>query len=409
MMRKVVLLLLLAALPAQAQTMPMSGALGPQPVTTEASGTSWQPEETPMQGYMAMHGDSMLMLHGFADLVYDDQGGPRGAEKMFSPSMLMAMAQWPLGPGTVGARAMLSLDPAMGKGGYPLLLQTGETADGVTPLVDRQHPHDLFMELAATYSVPVGTGSVFGYAGLPGEPALGPPAFMHRASGEINPEAPLTHHWLDSTHVTFGVVTLGATTGRWKFDASVFNSREPDENRWNIETRKLDSASGRVTFNPAAAWSLQLSHGYLASPEALAPGVAVHRTTASVMHSAALGGGHWSTTLALGINREGGEDHPGALMESARESGANTIFGRIDWLRTDHLFEPPSPLAGREFAVGKLSLGAARRLWQGAGLAFSAGAVGSVYALPADVKPEYGSNPMSFMLFLRAAIAGEAT
>lgn len=359
-----------------------------------------------MHGLHSMRGDSMLMLHGWMDLVYDDQGGPRGDEKWFSPSMLMAMAQTPAGPGTLGGRAMLSLDPAIGKGGYPLLLQTGETADGVTPLVDRQHPHDLFMELAATYSVPVGEGSVFGYAGLPGEPALGPPTFMHRASGEINPEAPLTHHWLDSTHISFGVLTLGATTQRWKADASVFNGREPDENRWNIETRKLDSYSGRVTFNPSAEWSAQLSHGYLASPEALEPDVAVHRTTASIANTMAVAGGHWSSTLAFGLNRESGASHPGVLLESAREAGANTFFGRVDWLRTQHLFESPSPLVGEEFGVGKLSLGAVRKVYETAGLSFSVGGVGSAYALPAALEPAYGKHPLSFMLFLRAAIAG---
>src|SRR5207344_2673260 len=142
----------------------------------------------------------------------------RGDTKTFITSMLMVMADRAVGEaGTLGLRAMVSADAAFGKGGYPLLFQTGETADGQTPLIDRQHPHDLFMELAATYSVPLSaTSSVFGYAGLPGEPALGPPAFMHRASGDDNPEAPISHHWLDSTHVTFGVVTLGYVLGGFK-------------------------------------------------------------------------------------------------------------------------------------------------------------------------------------------------
>src|SRR5204863_8412876 len=111
----------------------------------------------------------------------------------------------------LGGRVMLSVDPAtVGKSGYPLLLQTDEAVNGL-PLIDRQHPHDLFMELAATYNHPLGRdgGSVFLYAGLPGEPALGPPTFMHRFSGTEIPEAPISHHWLDSTHITFGVVTGG--------------------------------------------------------------------------------------------------------------------------------------------------------------------------------------------------------
>jgi hypothetical protein len=172
----------------------MASAFGPYPMTREGSGTSWQPDATPMGGWMGKSGDWMLMAHGFVNVVYDDQSGPRGDNKTFSQSMAMLAAQRTLGPGTLGLRTMLSLDPTMGKNGYPLLFETGETANGVTPLVDRQHPHDFFMELAGSYSVPLGAdGAAFIYAGLPGEPALGPSTFMHRFSGMRNPEAPLTH------------------------------------------------------------------------------------------------------------------------------------------------------------------------------------------------------------------------
>ncbi len=170
--------------------MGMNGSYGSYPISREASGTSWQPDSTPHEGLHIMSGDWMVMVHGYADGIYDRQGGPRGQEKGFSESMLMIMAQRQLGGGTLGLRGMGSLDPAMGPSGYPLLLQTGETADGKTALIDRQHPHDLFMELAATYSHPLtDDSSVFGYFGLPGEPALGPTVFMHRFSGMDNPEA----------------------------------------------------------------------------------------------------------------------------------------------------------------------------------------------------------------------------
>lgn len=286
---------------------PMHAALGPYAMSREASGTSWQPDATSMEGLHRSAGDWMLMVHGYADLVHDEQGGDRGDEKTFVPSMLMVMGQRPVGAGgTWGLRSMLSLDPLMGRSGYPLLFQTGETADGQTELVDRQHPHDFFMELATTYSLRLAENrSVFAYVGLPGEPALGPPAFMHRASGVSLPEAPLSHHWLDSTHITFGVVTLGTVLGNWKLEGSVFNGREPDQSRWNIETRKLDSYSGRLSWNPHPDWSLQASHGYLASPEQLEPQIGVHRTTASASHAHRLeSGGHWNTMLAVGINRE---------------------------------------------------------------------------------------------------------
>jgi hypothetical protein len=404
----------LACLPALAQheshaqhaghDMAMTGALGPYPMSREASGTSWQPEAAAKTGIHGMAGEWMTMLHGYADLVYDDQGGPRGDEKVFVPSMLMLMGQRSLGPGTWGLRSMISLDPLMGSTGYPLLFQTGETGDGVEPLVDRQHPHDFFMELATTYSVPLGNGSVFGYAGLPGEPALGPPAFMHRASGVQIPEAPLSHHWLDSTHITFGVATLGATAGHWKLEASAFNAREPDHNRWNIETGRLDSWSGRVTLNPAPQWSAQLSHGHLESPEQLHPDEDVDRTTASIGHARGPAAEQWSTTLAAGSNRAHGHDQPAYAVESTRRFAAGfTLFARAEILQNSELFHE-GPLAGEEFRIAKISLGGLRRIGAAGPLAFDAGALGSAYRVPDALEGEYGSSPLSFMVFVRTSI-----
>ena len=168
---------------------------GPYPLNREASGTAWQPDAATHGGVHAMRGPWSLMVHGQAGLVYDRQGGPRGDHRVFSDNMVMALASRAAGPGRLGLRLMTSLEPAtIGKEGYPLLLQTGETADGVRPLVDRQHPHDLLMELAGVYRVTRGANALFLYAGLPGEPALGPPAYMHRASGADTPETPITHH-----------------------------------------------------------------------------------------------------------------------------------------------------------------------------------------------------------------------
>jgi hypothetical protein len=373
----------------------MAGALGPQPMTREASGTAWQPDAAPMSGIHSMGEDWMWMVHGYADLAYTRQGGARGDDKLFVPSMLMVMGQRPLGPGTWGVRGMFSLDPLMGRNGYPLLLQTGETADGVEELVDRQHPHDAFMELATTYSIATGFGSVFGYAGLPGEPALGPPAFMHRASGVAIPEAPLSHHWLDSTHITFGVVTLGVTTAAFKLEASAFNGREPDQHRWNIETDRLDSWSARLSWNPTENWSAQVSHGRLVSPEQLEPDENVTRTTASVSHST----GAWSTTAAFGTNRHADHANPAYALESTRRQDRVTIFGRAEWLENEHLVA-----SGEAFEVGKLSLGGAYRAGAVSRVAFDVGALVSGYLLPPELEAEYGSSPVSGMVFVRAHI-----
>lgn len=380
----------------------MQGAFGPYPMTRESSGTSWQPQASPLEGVHASFGEWTTMTHGIANVVYDDQGGPRGDTKTFASSMLMLMAQRPAAEGTVGLRAMVSADPLMGKRGYPLLLQTGESANG-QPLIDRQHPHDLFMELSASYSRPLSPeSSLFVYAGLPGEPALGPPTFMHRFSGEDNPEAPISHHWLDSTHITFGVVTLGYVYRDVKLEGSVFRGREPDENRYDIETGSLDSASLRLSYNPTGNWALQVSRGRLKSPEALHPDEDVDRTTASAIYQHAFGAATMQTTLAWGRNSPShGEATNALLLESAlRLSRSHTVFARAERTQKNELFLPDDPRADERFTVAKLSVGYIYDLPRESRLRMGVGGLVSRYRLLQDLDPVYG-NPTSFMLFAR--------
>ena len=382
----------------------MAGALGRYSMMRDGSGTSWQPDSAPMQGLNWQSGDWTGMVHGYADVVYDRQTGPRGDSETFSESMLMAMAQHAEGPGTLTLRAMLSLDPAMGPAGYPLLLQTGETADGTTPLIDRQHPHNLFMELAGSWSLPVGPDtSTFVYFGYPGEPALGPVTFMHRFSGMDDPAAPITHHWLDSAHITFGVVTAGFIHGNWKVEGSAFNGREPDQHRWGFDALQLDSWSGRISFNPTDDWALQASYGDLKSPEQLTPEVDQHRITASATYNRPLFGGNWQTTLAWGRN----DDHPGNvldgfLVESAFGVGPHTIFARAESAQKDELFAPPSPLDGQVFRVGEASVGYIYDIPIRRHVALGLGAEGAVNFVPAAIKAAYGgSHPLGYMPFVR--------
>lgn len=385
-------------------SMSMQGMYGPYTMMREASGTSWQPDSSPHSGIMGMAGDWQTMVHGYLDAIYDHQGGPRGDDKSFSASMLMLMAQRPLASGTFGLRGMFSLDPVMGKGGYPLLLQTGETADGVTPLIDRQHPHNLFMEMAASYSVPVGEhDSVFVYAGLPGEPALGPPAFMHRFSGMDNPEAPITHHWLDSTHVTNGVVTLGYVRGDFKIEGSIFHGREPDQFRYRIEPGSLDSQSVRISYNPTANWSLQVSHGRIKSAESLEPEVDVTRTTASASFNVPFSGGLWQTTAAWGRNTNTpGKSLDAYLVESAASlREGHTLFGRIERVAKDELFVSDAPQAGQAFTVGKASLGYVHDFSVASHLKLALGGLVSTYSIPNSLDSVYGSHPVSYMAFAR--------
>ncbi|MGQ0741493.1 MAG: hypothetical protein ACT4OG_04255 [Alphaproteobacteria bacterium] len=380
----------------------MGGVLGNYAMTRDSSGTSWVPGSTPMDGVNGMLGDWSTMLHGFVNLVYDHQGGPRGDTKTFSESMLMGMAQHQWNAHRLTLRGMISLDPLMGKSGYPLIFQTGETANGVDPLIDRQHPHDFFMELAAIYSVPLGGGSGFVYVGYPGEPALGPPAFPHRFSGMDSPEAPLGHHWLDATHITFGVLTAGYVWDRWKIEASAFKGREPDEHRWDFDSPRLDSGAARLTFNPNENWSFQISWGYLRSPEQLEPEVDQRRTTASAIYNVPFARGNWQTTLTWGRN----DKSPGAttdalLLETAVNWDRNTVFARGEITEKDELFGHDDPLHGRIFRVSKLSLGYVYDIPVAEHLALGIGALGSVYDFPGILEPDYGDSPTSYMLFAR--------
>jgi hypothetical protein len=387
--------------------MRMQGQFGPYTMSREASGTSWQPDSTPHQGVMFMSNEWMLMGHANLFGVYDHQGGPRGGNKAFAAGMVMGMAQRPLGDnGTLGFRAMLSPDPSMGANGYPLLFATGETANGRRPLIDRQHPHDLFMELSGSYSHRLSeTDSAFLYFGLPGEPALGPPAFMHRMSGIDNPEGPITHHWLDSTHITYGVLTAGYVLDKFKVEISGFRGREPDQHRYDIETPALDSVSTRLSWNPTPELSAQVSWGHLHSPEQLEPNVSEIRLTASVIYNKQFGdGNNWATTLAWGRKM----NHPGHtldafLLESAVVlTDTHTIFGRAERVDEDELLGHVE--AAPVFTPTKFSLGYIYDFHLAEHVKLGIGGLGSRYIVPKGLDAAYGSDPAAFMAFLRLKI-----
>jgi hypothetical protein len=292
----------------------------------------------------------------------------------------------------------------MGPSGYPLLLATGETADGKTPLVDRQHPHDLFMELSASYSYKLTLDdSVFVYAGLPGEPAFGPPAFMHRLSVMDSPEAPISHHWLDSTHISFGVLTAGFTHDVWKIEASAYNGREPDQHRYDIETGTLDSTAVRASWNPTANWSLQTSWAHEISPEQLEPGVSQTKVSASAIYTRPVGNyGWWSTTAAWGRRSSQGIDLDAWVLESAvKPNAAWTIFGRAERVQNDELIAPLLD-HGPAFTVGKLSLGAVHDWAIADQMKVGLGGLYAWNFVPSGLAPLYGTQePRGMMIFVR--------
>jgi hypothetical protein len=323
----------------------------------------------------------------------------------------------------------------MGPAGYPFLLQTGETADGWTPLLDRQHPHDMVMELAATWSRNLdGGNSVFVYVAPVGEPPIGPAAFMHRPSALGSPLPPIGHHFLDSTHVTHGVATVGVTSATFKIEVGAFNGGESDQNRWGLEGPRLNSVAGRVTINPHADWSLQWSLAHLDSPEQLHPGIDMQRMTASVTYNRPLARGNWQTTAAWGRNKRGSRASPAGSSTSANdlpahlhfgpdgtiafvtpgaiqnawllESTANvarwhTVYGRVERAQKDELFPPPDPRHATVYGVGRLTLGYIFDLPVETPFRMGLGVSASLMGLPSELHEAYGSSPRGFMTFFR--------
>jgi hypothetical protein len=371
----------------------------------EGSGTARLPANEAMShgAMVGLGGDASLMLHGFVWPVYTDQGGPRGDDKLYVQSMAMATVTAPFEGGKFTARAMLSLEPAMRHDGYPNLFASGEVAYG-EPLVDRQHPHDLFMELAGRLDLDIAPGTTaFLYGGPVGEPALGPSGFMHRASARYNPEAPITHHWFDSTHITYGVVTAGVSAPRWQLEASAFRGREPDEFRWNIETPKLDSWSARASFAPSDAWLLQASYGQIDEPEALHPGEDEHRTTVSAHYNN--GRGLSSMAAFSAKNRVPGDTLTAWLGEVNWDvTDRHTLFGRVENVKNDELFhEHTHPLHDQPFRVTKFQAGYAYRLPLGP-VNLALGGTVATYAKPAALDPYYGSSPIGYTVFARFSL-----
>ncbi|HEU4428109.1 MAG TPA: hypothetical protein VFT98_05115 [Myxococcota bacterium] len=383
-----------------------TGSLGGYPMSRDASGTSWQPDVSDHGGLHLMAGEWMLMGHALVNGVYDWQEGPRGGEKAFASGMVMGMARREVGDGDVlGFRAMLSPDPFMGKRGYPLLLAAGETADGVTPLVDRQHPHDFFMELSGSYSHRfIDRDSAFVYFGLPGEPAFGPPAFMHRLSAMDSPEAPITHHWLDSTHITFGVLTAGWVHDRFKLEVSGFRGREPDQHRYDIESPELDSIAVRASWNPGEYLALQASWADLESPEQLEPGDDEERWSLSGVYTRPIArGSWWSLTLAgARKDRSGAKALDAALLELAvRATPRWTVFARGEALETDELGPTPGvPIED----VGKISLGAIHDFTPHENVRLGLGLVYAHDFVPRSLEGSYGGDPQAVLAFVRVVV-----
>ena len=378
------------------------------------SGTTWIPDAVSVPSAHIVSDRWMLMLHGFVFAQYDKQNGPRGDDQIGSLNWAMLMASRMVGSNHVQLRTMLSLDPwTVTARGYPMLLQVGETYRG-TPLRDRQHPHDFWMEVAALVEREITRDvGIQLYIAPSGEPALGPVAFMHRPSAMDDPFAPLGHHWQDATHISYGVLTTGVFTRRWKLEGSYFNGREPDEDRFYIDPIRLNSFSGRISFNPSQRWSLTAGYGEIKGHERLHPESIIRRAVASVLYGRRLGAdGQASGTLVWGSNDHGGGWTHAALAEGeAILDRRNTFFGRLEVAQRNDVElgivagDPhdshSNPAGHASYNTGALSVGYIRELFRAFGTTTGIGGRWTVNMIPSALQAYYGSAPTAFAFFVR--------
>lgn len=398
-----------------AEMAPMSHAFSLNlPMNRNGSGTGWLPDSSPMYGYMLHSKKWMYMIHGNIFVRYNNQDihnvGSRGDTKVDAPNWFMAMGQKRVGQkGLFHFNAMFSLDPLFGGAGYPLLFQTGETYND-EPLVDRQHPHNFFSELSVAYTQSFTKDiDAFVYVGYPGEPALGPVAFMHRPSSLNNLDSPLGHHWQDATHITFGVATIGFRYKIFKIDGSVFTGREPDEARYGFDKPKFDSYSYRLTVNPAKNLSAQISRAFLKSPEAVEPAEDVDRTNASIIHSLPLtGNNHFLTSALVWGYNDSGEDHKenSYTLESNLQLDRFAVYGRFENIEKSASELLLDQFEEHElFGINALTLGLNYTILRHWDTNLAIGAQGTLYSADSRLDLVYGNNPKSLEIYMRISPA----
>jgi hypothetical protein len=348
-----------------------------------------------------------LGLDGVVFLTFDKQGSLRGETQFISQNWFMGMAAHQLGPGHLMLTGMLSAEPfSVGPAGYAEIFQEGEAFHGLQ-VTDHQHPHNLFMQLAASWRVPLGEGVSFTLAGGPvGEAALGPVAFMHRPSSSEDPIAPLSHHIFDSTHISNGVVLVGLDRGPFSIEGSVFRGREPDEHRYNIELGALDSWSVRGWFRPGSEWTMQVSYGFLRQPEQLEPGNQ-RRTNGSVSWLRERESGFTAVTAALGRTARDYSTVHALLVEATEQWRGTSVYGRLEAMtvETEILLFPervhhphPGELVD---PVREETVGAVRDIADVRGFKVGIGGDVVFYGVPEILQFVYGPSPRSFHLFVR--------
>ena len=392
--------------------MDMTSSMNQSVMNFNGSGTGWLPESSSMFVIHSKVSNWSVMNHGSAYIRYTDQNAnhsdKRGERAYDAPNWFMTMWDRAIkSKNQLRLRGMLSFDPLTeGSDGYPLLFQTGEVFKG-KPLIDRQHPHDLFMELSATWFYKLtDQNTLFSYFAYPGEPALGPVTYMHRPSAEMNVDAPLGHHWQDATHITFGVFTLGIILNKLKIDGSIFTGREPDEHRWNFAPPRFDSYSGRVSYRFTPQITAQISSGFLRSPEILHPNINQIRISGSIETSFLTSrNAVISSSIIYGSNIE---------KENGSSHLTNTILAEIEFLTSRIIPYGRYEFAQRKgedlgitnaqesiFNIHAFTLGSALQVAAFKSFSFFAGAQGTMNVPDKNLRSEYGKLPLSYEIFIR--------
>jgi hypothetical protein len=379
------------------------------PMNRNGSGTGWLPDQTPMYAWMKGKDRWSYMMHGaifvrqsFQNLNNDYRNGGKNFD---APAWFMGMAQYKTKHnGLFLFRTMMSLDPiTVGGNGYPLLFQSGETYNGA-PLVNRQHPHDLVSELAVGYTQKVSNDlDVSIYLAYPGEPSIGPTAFMHRISSLNNPDAPLGHHWQDATHITFGVATLGIRYKKFKLEGSSFTGREPDEERYGFDKPRFDSYSYRLSFAPSENFVLQASRAFIKSPEHIAPDENVDRTTFSMIYGKMLDDErHVTGAVVWGLN-EAGDHHTehSLLAESNYQHKRLAFYGRYEFVeKSPHELQLHS-VNDDILQIHAFTLGTNYQLGSWFGTNTALGVQATINGIPGVLEEFYGKAPLSVEVYLR--------
>ena len=386
-----------------------SQVVAPSSTATDAhhAAASSQSPSSPDQAHGSAASGWSLGLDSVVFATFNRQGSRRGETQFVSQNWLMAMGMRRLARGTLTLSVGLSAEPVtVGAAGYSHIFQVGEAYRNLQ-VTDRQHPHDLLMQLAATWRVPLGKQVSFTVAGgLVGEPALGPAVFIHRASSSENPTAPLSHHIFDSTHITHGVLMLGLDRGPLAIEGSVFRGREPDEYRYDLDLGALDSWSMRLWFRPGPEWAIQGSHGYLHEPEALEPGDQ-RRTNGSVSWLRQRGLNFTAATAAVGRNARRFAKVRALLLELTQQWGRTSVYSRFEALtvETEILLFPQivhRPHPGELIdPVKQLTAGVVRDVADVRGFQVGIGGDVVFYGVPETLRFTHDARPVSYHVFMR--------